>query len=84
MQKLKIVVENVKGECYAGYERGEVIEVDDPIVKGKICIYALSALIPYLTAACRASPSDWINSVEVLQCADPKNTVTFRIIREAE
>lgn len=83
MYRLKIVVEDVKGRCYAGYERGDTIEVEDPIIKGKLCVYALSALIPYITAACRVTPQDdWINAVEVLQCPDPKNTVKFRIVRE--
>ncbi|HDH45119.1 MAG TPA: TIGR04076 family protein [Thermococcus sp.] len=83
MYKLKIVVEDVKGKCHAGYERGDTIEVEDPVIKGKICIYALSALIPYITAAYRETPpDDWINAVEVLQRPDPENTVRFRIIRE--
>lgn len=83
MHRLKIVVEDVKGQCYAGYEKGDTIEIDDPLAKGKICIYAFSALIPYITAAYRETPSDdWINVVEHLQCPDPKNTVIFRIERE--
>ena len=61
----------------------DTIEVEDPVIKGKICIYALSALIPYITAAYRETPpDDWINAVEVLQRPDPENTVRFRIIRE--
>ncbi|RLI88847.1 MAG: hypothetical protein DRO98_02285 [Archaeoglobales archaeon] len=51
----------------------DTIEVEDPVVKGKICIYALSALIPYITAAYRETEG-WINAVEVLQCPDPENT----------
>jgi len=83
MYKLKIVVKEVKGECHAGYERGDVIEIEDPVARGKICIYAFSALIPYIAAACRETPSDdWINAVECLQCPDPENAVIFRIIRE--
>ena len=83
MYRLKIVVEDVKGKCYAGYEKGDTIEVEDPVIKGKLCVYALSALIPYITAAYRETPTDdWINAVEVLQCPDPENTVRFRIIRE--
>ena len=83
MYRLKIVVEDVEGKCYAGYEKGDTIEVVDPVIEGKIYIYALSALIPYITAAYRETPSDdWINAVEVLQCPDPENTVRFRIIRE--
>jgi len=83
MYRLKIVVEDVKGKCYAGHKKGDVIEVENSVLKGQICIYALSALIPFITAACRETPpEDWINAVEVLQCPDPENTVRFRIIRE--
>ncbi len=85
MYRLKIVVEDVKGKCYAGYEKGDTIEVEDPVIKGKLCIYALSALIPYITASYRETPSDdWINAVEYLQCPDPENAVRFRITRENE
>ncbi|WP_456468949.1 hypothetical protein [Archaeoglobus sp.] len=60
MYRLKIVVEDVKGDT---------IEVEDPVIKGKLCIYALSALIPYITASYRETSSDdWINAVEYLQC----------------
>ncbi len=83
MRKLKIVVEKVNGVCHAGYSKGDVIEVDEPVIRGRICMYAFSALIPYLTPACRKTPpDDWINQVEILQCPDPENTVRFRIIRE--
>lgn len=82
MKKLKIVVEDVKGKCYANYKKGDQIGVEDPVIEGRICIYAFSALIPYITAAYRETPrEDWINFVERLQCPDPKNTVTFRIER---
>ncbi|MEM0202382.1 MAG: TIGR04076 family protein [Archaeoglobaceae archaeon] len=82
MKKLKIVVEDVKGTCYANYKIGDEIVVEDPVIEGRICIYAFSALIPYLTAAYRETPKeDWINLVEKLQCPDPKNTVTFRVER---
>ncbi len=83
MFRLKIVVEDVKGGVLRWLRKGDTIEVEDPVIKGKICIYALSALIPYITAAYRETPQDdWINVVEVLQCPDPENTVRFRIIRE--
>ena len=60
MYRLKIVVEDVKGDT---------IEVEDPIIKGKLCIHALSALIPYFTASYRETSSDdWINAVEYLRC----------------
>lgn len=85
MTRLKIVVESVEGACHAGYSAGDVIEIEEPIAKGKICIYAFSALIPYITPAYRKTPpDDWINQVEILQCPDPENTVRFRVVRIEE
>ncbi len=85
MGRLKLVVEEVKGVCHAGYERGDVIEIEEPLAKGKICIYAFSALIPYITPAYRNTPpEDWINQIEFLQCPDPENTVRFIIVRVEE
>ena len=64
-------------------KKGDTIKVEDLVIKGKICICTLSALIPYITAVYRETPSDdWINAVEVLQCPDLENTVKFRITRE--
>ncbi len=85
MSRLKLVVDEVKGLCHAGYEKGDVIEIEEPLVKGKICLFAFSALIPYLTPAYRKTPpEDWINHLEFLQCPDTENAVRFRIIRGIE
>lgn len=84
MHRLEIEVVDVKGECSAGYRKGDKFYVEDPniISSSPICIYAISALIPYLTAKYRdVSEDDWINHVELLECPDPENTVMFRVRR---
>jgi uncharacterized repeat protein (TIGR04076 family) len=83
----KLTVKSVKGFCSAGYKVGDffhikgglMIEAGEP--KG-ICMYALPALIPYLTAYCReTSANDWINLKQELQCPDNTNTVIFGLER---
>ncbi len=84
MYKLEIQVVEVRGECSAGYRTGDKFYVEDPNILSKkpICIYAISALIPYITAKYRHVPdNDWINHVELLECPDPENTVIFKIKR---
>lgn len=83
---LEIEVTKVKGFCSAGYQVGQRFLFEDPLVipqgKSPLCLYALSAMFPYLTAACRQTPpEDWINSVVELQCPDSANAVLFSIKR---
>jgi uncharacterized repeat protein (TIGR04076 family) len=87
MSDVKVTVKSVKGFCSAGYQVGDYFEVREGlmIAAGKpqgICIYALPALIPYLTAYCReTAPGDWINRKTELQCPDSDNTVVFGLER---
>jgi uncharacterized repeat protein (TIGR04076 family) len=87
MYDIKCTVKSVKGFCSAGYKVGDhffikgglLIEPGEP--KG-LCLYALPALLPYLTAYCRETPaSDWINLKKELQCPDNDNAVIFGIER---
>ncbi len=86
MHKLKITVKSTKGNCAAGYEVGDYFLVKEPMViparpKG-LCMYALPALLPYLTAYYRETPpEDWINMKLELQCPDSTNTVVFGLER---
>lgn len=84
--KVKLRVKSVKGDCAAGHKEGDVIVYEDPCVcvqnGGKICLYALSAFVPYLTAYGRETASDdWVNSLTQLQCPDATNTVLFAVER---
>jgi uncharacterized repeat protein (TIGR04076 family) len=87
MFDVKLTVKSVKGFCSAGYKIGDYFLIKGGLMieAGKpqgICIYALPALIPYLTAYCReTSPNDWIDLKNELQCPDNTNTVIFGLER---
>jgi uncharacterized repeat protein (TIGR04076 family) len=87
MYDIKLTVKSIKGYCSAGYKIGDYFFVKDGVViemgnmKG-LCMYALPALLPYLTAYCRQTPEDdWINRKKELQCADNDNAVIFALER---
>ena len=87
MYRLILKVKEVKGNCAAGYKVGDKIVIErGSIISRKsndVCLYALGALLPYLTVAYRKTPEDdWINIVKELQCPDPVNTVVFEVVRE--
>lgn len=87
MYRLILEVKEVRGNCAAGYKAGDKIVIEGgSIVSGRssnVCLYALGALLPYLTVAYRKTPEDdWINLVRELQCPDPINTVVFKVLRE--
>lgn len=63
-----------KGSCAAGYKEGDHFFIENGVMikPGEpegICMYALPALLPYLTAYCRETKEDdWINFKQELQC----------------
>jgi uncharacterized repeat protein (TIGR04076 family) len=87
MRKVKVTVKSVKGNCAAGYKEGDYFMVEDglmivPCQPEGMCMYALPALLPYLTAYCReTAPGDWINLKSELQCPDNTNAVIFGLER---
>jgi len=86
MHKVKVTVTSVKGNCAAGYQVGDYFMIEEPMITpGKpagMCMYAIPAFIPYLTAYYRETPSsDWINFKQELQCPDSTNTVIFALER---
>jgi len=87
MYNAKLTVKSVKGNCAAGYKVGDYFFIKDGLMietgepKG-ICMYALPALLPYLSAYCRQTPEDdWINFKQELQCPDNTNAVIFGLER---
>ena len=87
MYRVILEVKEVKGECAAGYKVGDKLVIEEPSIisneSSNVCLYALGALLPYLTALYRDTPEeDWINQIDELQCPDPINTVKFRISRQ--
>jgi len=87
MHKVKLTVKSVKGYCSARYKAGDYFYIENGlmVVPGKpegLCMYALPALLPYLTAYCRETPeNDWINFKKELQCPDNTNAVIFGLER---
>ena len=90
MYNIKCTVKSVRGECAAGYKVGDhflikdmaMVEPGEP--KG-ICLHALTAMVPYLTAYCRKTPEDdWINMIQELQCPDSTNSVVFSLERKRD
>ncbi|HQM42971.1 MAG TPA: TIGR04076 family protein [Smithellaceae bacterium] len=87
MFDIKCTVKSVRGFCAAGCKPGDYFFIKDGLmieqgnIKG-LCIYALPALLPYLTAYCRQTPDDdWINDKKELQCPDNDNAVIFGLER---
>lgn len=87
MFDIKCTVKSVGGYCAAGYKEGDHFYIRnglfiEPGEPKRICMYALPAFIPYLTAFCRETPeNDWINMKKELQCPDNDNPVIFSIER---
>jgi uncharacterized repeat protein (TIGR04076 family) len=82
-----LTVKESRGNC-PYYKVGDKITFEEPeIVKeksGRLCLYALLSLAPYLTALCRDTPEeDWINYKETIQCPDADRPVIFKVERES-
>jgi uncharacterized repeat protein (TIGR04076 family) len=81
-----LTVKESRGDCpyyqvgdRLTFEGGEIVKEESD----RLCLYALSSMIPYLTALCRDTPKkDWINRKAVLQCPDVNRPVIFKVDRE--
>ena len=87
MPTIQCTVQSVKGICSAGLKIGDTFIVRDAfivenITPAALCLHALAAMAPYLTAFGRqTAESDWINGLRELQCPDSTNSVVFRLQR---
>ncbi|MBS7640949.1 MAG: TIGR04076 family protein [Candidatus Bathyarchaeia archaeon] len=84
--RVRLIVKESRGDC-PYYKVGDKITFEEAeIIKeesDRLCIYALAALAPYLTALCRDTPKeDWINRKELIQCPDVNRPVIFMVERE--
>ncbi|KXB04589.1 hypothetical protein AKJ49_01945 [candidate division MSBL1 archaeon SCGC-AAA382A03] len=77
--RLKIIFEEITGDCNV-HEEGDqfIIESDGQTLRlgkdtEKICIYALSGIVPVLSAMTKdLSDEDWMSKKErILQCMNP-------------
>jgi uncharacterized repeat protein (TIGR04076 family) len=87
LHTIKCTVKSVKGFCSAGYHIGDtfyvsnafIVQADQPKT---ICLHALTAMAPYLTAYARhTDEEDWINRKKEFQCPDNTNSVIFSVER---
>jgi len=86
MYKVVLEVVHVPTKCAANYKVGDRIVIDDAIVRtegsSNICLYALSALMPYLTPLSRElAEDDWMSEVTELACQDSHEPVKFKVTR---
>ena len=83
-----LTVKETRGERPCGYYKvGDKITFHGAeIIKeesGRLCLYALSSLFPYITALSRDTPDeDWINRKASIQCPDDARPVIFKVERE--
>lgn len=87
MQRIKVTIQSIKGECAAGCKVGDVFYYEDGSisledVSTRLCAYGISAIIPYLAGLCRANDSeDWMAGYSEVdfQCPDPVNAVVYHL-----
>lgn len=85
MYRLRITVEEVKGFCDLPAKAGDYFEIDGGrllVPAGKhVCIWALSAMMPFLTVKQRrtAEDNDWIPTTSRISCPDPNGMVVYRV-----
>lgn len=84
--KVTLTVKESRGDC-PYYQVGDrIIFRGGELLKdesGRLCLYALSAMFPYITALTRDTPEeDWINRKKSIQCPDDARPVIFQVSRE--
>ena len=87
MYKVIARVVDMKGKC-PYHKKGDCIEIEDDLLAlpsgRKVCIWSLSALMPFLSSVQRehAEPDDWLSAVDYIQCPDSKVEVLWEIEKE--
>jgi uncharacterized repeat protein (TIGR04076 family) len=83
MRDLKIKIIQVEGACSRCY-KGMEFEVRNAKLKlpeDGLCLFALGALVPALTAACMNPhpDDDFLDLIREFQCPDPFAVVRFKV-----
>ncbi len=84
MYKVRAKVVKMKGRCHY-HNKGDYIEAEDDLLTvpdgKKVCLWSLSALLPFLSAVQREhdEPSDWLSTVDYIQCPDSSVEVLWEI-----
>jgi len=94
---VRVVVEEVRGYCAAGYVPGDVFEIERfyirPNQNVKICLHALNSMLTLLMPFLKGIPADKLGigkeaDIGYIQCPDPGSpytcggTVIFRLERK--
>lgn len=85
MYRLRVTVHEIRGFCDLPMKVGDYFEIDGSkllVPPGKhVCIWALSAMIPFLTAKQRnvQEENDWLPTTSLIGCPDPNGMVIYRV-----
>lgn len=72
----------MKGTCHFGHKVGDKVYLDGKKIRGDVCYWALSAILPRIIAMRFDAKLHWVkNDVDYGCCSDPKNLVIFEIKR---
>ena len=86
--KVVLTVKEKKGDCPFYDEGDKIVFQGSELLKEEsdnLCMYALSSILPYVSALTRETPSeDWINGKETIQCPDSNRPIIFEISREKQ
>jgi len=84
MYKIRAEVVKMNGKC-TYHNVGDYVEAEDDLLAipdgNKVCLWSLSALLPFLTAVQRRhdEPDDWLSTVNHIQCPDSGVEVLWEI-----
>ena len=87
MYKVVARIVDMKGKC-SYHKKGDFIEIENDLlalpIGRKVCIWSLSALMPFLSSVQRehAEPDDWLSAVDYIQCPDSSVEVLWAIEKE--
>ncbi len=85
MDRVRIRVKSVAGECQAGHKAGDEIIVDNVSLSGYLCPHALHSLWPFvLTLQMRGKFAWGDGDGAVIACPDGENLAVFEISRVKE
>lgn len=85
MDKVKITVQSIAGECQAGHCVGQSIVVDNVSLSGYLCPEALHSLWPFVQVLRFRGKFPWGDEDGVqIACPDAENLVRFDVRRVKE
>lgn len=85
MDRVRVTVKSIKGECHAGLRLGQEVIFDGYNIEGYICPYALYSMWPYINALIFKGKFPWGDGEGlVLACPDADNLAVFDIRRIKE